>query len=118
MDPLQTSFVLLDTVQSNLYGLLGIIVVLTRFVRASSRDRQAFGLSVLVGGILIAELPYLVVSIIETLAPGIAIPGGMGTEPYTLFFIFTPLSFTYAILKTHKALSAEATPALAAGTSD
>ena len=101
---LQSSFFLLKTVQTNLYPLLGIIGIVVRFVRANKEERQAFGLTIVLWGNLVAVLPYLAAVLMESLAPAITLPGGQGALPFTLFFILTPVSFTFAILKSYHSI--------------
>ncbi len=98
---LQSLFFMLEAVQVNLYALLTIIVIAVRFGRASGTDRRAFGLGVMLSGMVVGVLPYLAVVVTQSVAPGIAIPGGLGSQSYTLFFILGPLALTYALLKSH-----------------
>lgn len=98
-DALQSSFFILEAVQVNLYDLLALIVIVVRFARASRQERHMSSLGVMLAGAVIGPLPYLVAMLIQSLAPGITIPGGLGLQPYTLFFILTPLAFTYSILR-------------------
>jgi hypothetical protein len=97
-DALQSSFFILETVQVNLYDLLAIIVIAVRFGRATGQERRTCGLGVMLAGAVVGPLPYLVAILIQSFVPAITIPGGLGSQPYTLFFILTPLAFTYAIL--------------------
>ncbi len=87
-DGLQSAFFALEMLQINLYGLLASIVIAIRFARASRSERRA-GLSVMLAGVLLGQLPYLTASI---LAPDVA-------QPLTLFFLLIPIAVTLAILK-------------------
>jgi hypothetical protein len=98
-ETLQGAFFVLETAQVNLYWLLALVVVAVRFTRAGSAERQASGLTVMLAGMILAQLPYVVALLLQSLAPGIRLYGGLGTQPYALFFILQPLAFTFAILR-------------------
>ena len=52
----------------------------------------------MLAGMLAAYIPYLIVLLLEAVAPSVPIPGGLGAYPYTLLFVLTPVAFLYAIL--------------------
>ncbi len=47
----------------------------------------------------VPDLLYVTVQIVDALAPGAIDPAGLGTEPFNLFFVATPIGFAYAIGK-------------------
>jgi hypothetical protein len=53
----------------------------------------------MLAGMLAAYVPYLLVLLIEAVAPEVPIPGGVGAYPYTLLFLLNPIAFLYAILR-------------------
>ena len=90
-------FLVLETLQVNLYDLLGLGVLAIRFGRANSRERRAYGIGVMLWGSVLGVLPYILALIAE--AAGLSLPGGLGSEPYVMFFILSPLAFAYAIVR-------------------
>ena len=52
-------------------------------------------LGVMLAGAILGELPYFVADLLSSVAPG-------GSQPYTLFFLLTPLAITYAILRSSR----------------
>ena len=95
---LQVLFFLLTNVPGYVFSLLALIVVVVRLRRASPSERRHSGLNVMLAGMLAAYLPYLLVLLLEAVAPSVPIPGGLGAYPYTLFFVLTPVAFLYAML--------------------
>jgi hypothetical protein len=59
-------------------------------------------------GSLAGSLPYLLALVLEALS--VPLPGGLGSDPFTLFFTLIPLAIGYAVLRSH----GEPTPAVAA----
>lgn len=96
-EPLQGAFYLLTNVPGYLYSLLALVVVTVRIRRSEGGERRA-GLHLLLLGMLVAYVPYLVFSLVESVAPSVPIPGGLGAYPYTLFFVVTPVAFLYVML--------------------
>ena len=101
---LTSVFYYMALIPAYLYALLAVLVIVIRFLRAKTKDRQTFGLDIMLWGTALAFLPYIVVLVIEAQLPSITIPGGQGSHLFTLFFIFLPLTFTYTILKNHQLL--------------
>jgi len=101
---LTSVFYYVALIPAYLFTLLAVLVIVTRFLRAKIKERQTFGLDIMLWGTALAFLPYFVVLVIEAQLPSITIPGGQGSHLFTLFFIFLPITFTYAILKNHQLL--------------
>ena len=74
-------------------------MIVVRIRKADSIERRESGLNVMLTGMLAAYIPYLIVLLLEAVAPSVPIPGGLGAYPYTLFFVLTPIAFLCAILK-------------------
>ncbi len=95
---LQGVFFLLTNVPGYLFSSLALIVVIVRIRRTDPIERRDSGLNVMLAGMLAAYVPYLLVMLLEVVAPSVPIPGGVGAYPYTLFFVLTPVAFLYALL--------------------
>ena len=97
--PFEDGLGLMYAAVTNLYGLLSLVVVVTRFVRAAPKDRRAAGQGLLVTGVLAAEIPYIASMVVHAVGGGGEEAAGAGTDPMVLFFILTPISFTAALLR-------------------
>jgi hypothetical protein len=104
----QIYFILLESLQAYLYSFLALYIFALRYARADARERRAHGLGVMLWGSLAGSLPYLLALVLEALS--VPLPGGLGSDPFTLFFTLIPLAIGYAVLRSH----GEPTPALAA----
>lgn len=81
-----------------LYGLVGYLLLIKSYIRTPSSNRATVGINVIFWGILISNLPY----VLSTFLPFMDFGGHIGTEPYSLFFIFEPIAFAYGIVKVNK----------------
>lgn len=86
-------------VQGYAFTLLAFLVLLRRGWRASPQARRDDGLHILVGGMVLATLPYLLANL---LALGASSAGGHGTGSYTLLFSLIAVAFTWALLRSHR----------------
>ncbi len=88
-------FFILEGVQTNLFALVALIILVVRYVRAAPQDgpRPITGLLAFAGWISV--LPWALATALAS--AGVAVPGG--AEVYTLFFTLLPLAFTRALLK-------------------
>ena len=90
-------FLAIYMAQTNLYELLAIVAILLRFLWAGTVERRRSGLGVMLLAIAVPDLLYVSVQIVEAVAPGAIDPAGLGTEPFNLCFVATPIGFAYAI---------------------
>ncbi|MCZ6807922.1 MAG: PDZ domain-containing protein [Deltaproteobacteria bacterium] len=95
---LQAVFFMLTNIPGYLFSLLALVVIGVRIRKADATERRNSGLNVMLVGMLAAYVPYLLVMLLEVVAPSVPIPGGVGAYPYTLFFVLTPVAFLYALL--------------------
>lgn len=84
----------LESIQVNLYALLGIVAIVIRFLRANREQRRGSALGVMLSGAVLAPLPWVVASL-----------AGLDAEPFTLLFILTPAALAYSILRNERECS-------------
>ena len=94
-DGWQGKFFILETLQSNLFALAGLVVLAIRCFRARPADGPRSITGPMAVAAWAAVLPWTAVMALES--RGVAVPGG--SDVYTLFFVITPLVFTWAILR-------------------
>lgn len=92
-DGWRDKFFILEGLQTNLFALVGLIVLAIRFVRQRPLDGPRSITGFLAFGGWASVLPWAVATALES--RGIAVPGG--SEPYTLCIVLMPLAFTRAL---------------------
>ena len=94
-DGWQGKFFILETLQSNLFALAGLVVLAIRCFRARPADGPRSITGPMAVAAWAAVLPWTAVMSLASRA--VAVP--RGSDVYTLFFVITPLVFTWAILR-------------------
>ena len=100
-DAWRDKYFILETLQANLFAALGLIVLVIRYIRARAVDGPRSITGPMAFGAWLAVLPWVIAMALES--QGVAVPGG--SDVYTLFFVITPLVFTWAILKHRPVIS-------------
>ncbi len=81
------------------YMLWCTIAIIHSYLKATSEERQSYGLHILAVGIVAGITPFLLVLIMGILAPKVILPGQMY---YDLPMILIPFAVAYAVLKTER----------------
>ena len=88
-------FLMLEVIQANLYALVGLLILVVRFVRVGPLDGPRSITGPMAFGAWLSVLPWVLAMALES--QGVAVPGG--ADAYTLFFVLMPLVFTGALLR-------------------
>ena len=104
----------LNQVNRILFGLffigyfgLSIVVIVRTYLKATAKERSAYGLNIMAVGVILALLWPVVSIIVGIAAPKVIIPG---SDFFGLTFILLPLSFAYGVMKSLKAAGEPAEP--------
>jgi PDZ domain len=79
-----------------IYFLLAIVVLVRRYGAASPSDRAAFGLGLMVAGVVVGLGPLLIVQVVTLLSPGTFLPGA---QFYFLTLGVIPIAFAMAAVR-------------------
>ena len=97
----QHKFLILESLQANLFAAAGLIILVIRCLRARPVDGPRSITGPMAIGAWLSVLPWVAAMALE--AQGVAVPGG--ASAYTLLFVVAPLVFTWAILRHRPAVS-------------
>jgi hypothetical protein len=104
----------LNQVNQIIFGLffigyfgLSIVVIVSNYLKATAKDRSAYGLNIMAVGVILALLLPVISIIKNIVAPEVILPG---SDFFGLTFILLPLSFAYGVMKSLKAAGEPAEP--------
>lgn len=78
------------------YFGLTVVAVLHSYVRASSRDRERWGLNLLLAGVLVGVGPVTIAALVGIVAPRAMLPG---SDFYSLTLVLVPATLALAVMR-------------------
>jgi hypothetical protein len=78
------------------YFLLTVVALLHSYVRASSRDRERWGLNLMLAGVLVGLGPVTIAALVGIVAPRAMLPG---SDFYSLTLVLVPVTLALAVMR-------------------